>query len=50
MDKARLKIAGVIMSAKPPPTSPGPALDDLKKREDNVILPADKGLLHSSYG
>ena len=43
VDKAHLKIAGV----KPPPSnlpwSLRRALDDLKKTEDIVILPADKG-------
>ena len=47
VDKARSKIAGVLTSAKPPPSnlpwSLQKALDDLKKREDIVILPADKG-------
>ena len=46
-DTASLKIAGVLTSAKPPPSnlpwSLRKALDDLKKREDIVILPADKG-------
>ena len=47
VDKARLKIAGVLTSAKPPPSnlpwSFQKALNDLKKEEDIVILPADKG-------
>ena len=47
VDKARLKIAGVLTSAKPTPSnlpwSLRKALGDLKKREDIVILPADKG-------
>ena len=47
VDKARLKIAGVLTSAKPPPSnlpwSLRKALSDLKKEEDIVILPADKG-------
>ena len=46
VDKAHLQRAGVLMSAKPPPFnlpwSLRKALDDLKK-EDIVILPADKG-------
>ena len=44
--KAHSKIAGIPMSARPPsnlPWSLRKALDDLKKREDIVILPADKG-------
>ena len=44
VDKARLKIAGVLTSAKPPPSnlpwSLWKALNDLKE-EDVVILPAD---------
>ena len=47
MDKARLKVAGVLTSAKPPPPnlpwSLQKALDGLKKRENIMILPADKG-------
>ena len=49
VDKAHSKIAGVLTSAKPPPSNLPwslrnlKALDDLKKREDIVILPADKG-------
>ena len=47
VDKARLKIAGVLTSAKPPPFnlpwSLRKALNDLKKEEDIMILPADKG-------
>ena len=47
IDKAWIKIAGVLISAKPPlsnlPWSLRKALDDLKKREEIVILPADKG-------
>ena len=47
MDKACSKIAGVLTSAKPLPSnlpwSLQKALDDLKKRQDIVILPADKG-------
>ena len=39
IDKAQIKIAGVLTSAKSPPFN---LLDDLKKREAIVILP-DKG-------
>ena len=45
IDKAQIKIAGVLTSAKPPPSnlpwSFQKTLDDLK-REDIVILPDDK--------
>ena len=46
IDKALIKIPSVLTSAKSPsnlPWSLQKALDGLKKREDIVILPADKG-------
>ena len=47
VDKAHLKVAGVLMSPEPPPCnlpwSLLKALNDLKKREGIMILPADKG-------
>ena len=44
VDKARLKVAGVPTSAKPPLSNlPWSLQNDSKKREDIVILPANKG-------
>ena len=49
VDRARLKIAGVPTKCRPPlsnlPWSLQKSLDDLKKREDIMVLPADKAMV-----